>query len=151
MIKASELRLGNIIADESGFMMYVVGVYQDTVYLDFEGNKGDAWEVNEKELKPVPLAEEILLKAGFERTHTRYYNPERKCYERDDLFITSIALPETMRKNKSGTSTPDIKECRFHVDAKNSSINSIMNLHQLQNLYFVLKGKELEITINDLK
>ena len=32
--------------------MQVVGIFQDgTVYLDFEGNEGDVWEVNVKYLK----------------------------------------------------------------------------------------------------
>lgn len=32
--------------------MQVVGIFQDgTVYLNFEGNDGDVWEVNVKDLK----------------------------------------------------------------------------------------------------
>ena len=34
--------------------MQVVGIYKDgTVYLDFEGNEGDWWEAEAKELKPI--------------------------------------------------------------------------------------------------
>lgn len=146
-MKTKDLRLGNYVTDSSGFTMYVVGIYEDTVLLNFEGNEGDILEVKEKDLNPVLLTEDLLLKCGFEITHDRYYNPERKCYELDDLFITPIAIPETIRKNKSEMPTPDVKKHRFHVDAKNSSINSIINLHQLQNLYFALKGKELEINL----
>lgn len=34
--------------------MQVTAIFQDgTVYLDFEGNEGDAWEANIKDLKAI--------------------------------------------------------------------------------------------------
>lgn len=50
--------------------MQVVGLFQslisqDTVYLDFEGNEADPWEVEVRDLLGIPVTEEILLKNGF--------------------------------------------------------------------------------------
>ncbi|WP_303224025.1 hypothetical protein [Butyricimonas faecihominis] len=56
-----QLHIGMTVVEVSPFgretiPMQVVGIFQDgTVYLDFEGNEGDVWEVNIKDLK---LAEE---------------------------------------------------------------------------------------------
>ena len=53
--------------EKSQFPMYVIGVFKDVAYLDFEDNEADFWEVDEKDLAPIPLTEEILLKNGFKR------------------------------------------------------------------------------------
>ena len=64
-MKTKDLRLGNYVTDNSGFTMYVVGIYEDTVLLNFKGNEGDVWEVDEKDLKPIALDKEMLLKLGY--------------------------------------------------------------------------------------
>lgn len=52
-----QLHIGMTVVEVSPYgretiPMQVVGIFQDgTVYLDFEGNEGDAWEVNVKDLK----------------------------------------------------------------------------------------------------
>lgn len=65
-MKVNEIRLNNIFS-QKGFPMYVEAIFRDTVYLNFEGNEGDIWEEDIKDLVPIPVTEEILLKAGFER------------------------------------------------------------------------------------
>lgn len=57
-------------ADRLYMPMQVVGLFQslisqDTVYLDFEGNEADPWEAELKDLRGIPVTEEILLKNGF--------------------------------------------------------------------------------------
>jgi len=58
MIKANELRIGNIILDEKGD---VVCVTIDTFYWLAECVR------NEEDYKPIPLTEEWLVKLGFEK------------------------------------------------------------------------------------
>lgn len=62
-IKAGDIMLNNWF-HVNGYPMYVDSIFRDTVYLEFEGNEGDVWEENIKDLKPIPLTEDILLKAG---------------------------------------------------------------------------------------
>lgn len=64
-MKSGELMLGNWV--ENGIYMQVVGLHKnDTVYLDFDGNEGDTWEVDFKDIKGIPLSSEILEKSfGF--------------------------------------------------------------------------------------
>ena len=57
-------------ADRLYMPMQVVGLFQslisqDTVYLDFEGNEADPWEAELKDLRGIPVTEELLLKNGF--------------------------------------------------------------------------------------
>lgn len=115
---ANEIKLGNHFI-VSGFPMYVEAIFRDTVYLDFEGNEGDVWEENIKELVPIPLTEEILLKAGFEFRNG--------VFAKDGLRLMNIA-------NKYFRANFPIK-----VD--------VQYLHQLQNLFFALMGEEIKIEL----
>lgn len=51
-MKITDLRIGNIVCNpRTQFPMRVVGIYEDgTVYLDFDGNEGDVFEENCKDL-----------------------------------------------------------------------------------------------------
>lgn len=52
-IKITDLRIGDIVCNpRTKFPMRVVGIYEDgTVYLDFDGNDGDVFEENCKDLE----------------------------------------------------------------------------------------------------
>ena len=74
----------------------------------------------EKFYKPIPLTEEWLLKFGF-RTE------ESSCFELDDINInTSRELMWVYTK------------CKNNIEIEMPEF-----VHQLQNLYFALTGKEL--------
>lgn len=66
MIKTKDLRRGNWVTSGKGdFPMYVTAIFEDEVYLNFEGNEGDVWESKEEDLQPIPITPEVLLKCGF--------------------------------------------------------------------------------------
>lgn len=58
-----DLKIGDKVCNkEDGFPMTVVGIYSSlkdlsngTVYLDFEGNEGDMWEEEAKDLQPYKV------------------------------------------------------------------------------------------------
>lgn len=57
-MKIEDLHIGMTVVEVSqskeSIPMQVVGIFQDgTVYLDFEGNEGDVWEVEVEDLKLV--------------------------------------------------------------------------------------------------
>lgn len=105
-------------------------------WVDWNGEKGIINQILEYEvvfkcgedtlisdLKPIELTEEILLKCGFVRDgNTGYYTCEKVGFT----------------INLSGTI--GYRACIW----SNKHIN---HLHQLQNLYFALTGKELEIEL----
>lgn len=127
-VLCSGLRISNKIQDNNGFVFDVVSIFEDgTVYCDFEGNEGGVWEFdNNNPCQGIPLTEEILLKCGFEKREDGDYN----------LFKNSEV---------------DIVICSdfssWKCDGINFSVNYINHLHQLQNLYWCLCGKELEIEL----
>lgn len=84
---------------------------------------GKCYEFNE--LKPIPLTEEWLLKFGFEidKTYVSEQNP----------YLDHI-------KNEVRISMP-----YFSFEYGDGAFNELKYVHQLQNLYFALTGKELEI------
>lgn len=64
-----ELQLGNLVWMDriTKFPMKVVGLFEDMVYLDFDGNEGDRFEVKAELVEPIPVTAEILEKNGFTR------------------------------------------------------------------------------------
>lgn len=122
-MKSNEIRIGSLF-EQRGFPMYVEAIFRDTVYLNFEGNEGDIWEEDIKDLVPIPLTEEILLKAGFEKDTGEFYIYKditvRKTYYSDDFW-------------------------RFIF--KHQRIKDIKYLHDLQNTIFALTGEEIKIEL----
>ncbi|WP_051290802.1 hypothetical protein [Dysgonomonas capnocytophagoides] len=122
-MKAQDIRIGNLFT-QKGFPMYVEAIFKDTVYLNFEGNEGDIWEEDIKDLVPIPLTEEILLKAGFEKDTGEFYIYKditvRKTYYSDDFW-------------------------RFIF--KHQRIKDIKYLHDLQNTISALTGEEIKIEL----
>jgi hypothetical protein len=118
MIKANELRIGNLT------MQGVVS----------EIDKGSFRVINENneslkstwfEIEPIPLTEEWLLKLGFEKTMTWTYTID---------LLGSLKLVYYLG------------EKGWSLGFKNySDFSNLKYLHELQNLYFALTGKELEM------
>jgi hypothetical protein len=75
---------------------------------------------------PIPLTEEWLLRLGFEKLHNDYYILNAGDFELRYYY------------NVSGSA--------WKFELNNSLIN-ITCVHQLQNLYHALTGKELEIKL----
>jgi len=86
---------------------------------------------NVKELEPIPLTPEWLEKLGVEKIATGEYKLENLLidYHPNDLFKGRKPWCNIF----------------FLGDIDNPMLNSIEYVHQLQNLYYVLTGKELEI------
>ncbi|WP_321437191.1 hypothetical protein [uncultured Bacteroides sp.] len=145
-MKTKELRLGDIVTDESGFMMFITAIFKDSVYMDFEGNESDVWEIDEKDLRPIPLTEKILLKCGFKKEHN--------LDDTSEFIIDDFSVQRESYKNEKGKFSNQFRIWVQHLNEngwrKPLSLE-LKYVHQLQNIYFDLTGKELEISINDLK
>lgn len=126
-MKASELRLGNWVHDGSRFPMQVVGIFEDVVYLDFEGNEGDVWECKIQDLQPFELNEEWLKKFGL--IHELSIYDDYWYLLESDWF--AIEFDEESNK----------WFCILLSGKR--SITEFKYVHQLQNLVHALTGEEL--------
>lgn len=117
MIKANELRIGNIIYTTvfGGHTLFEV------LQRDFKKDFTD--------FEPIPLTEEWLLKFGFNQPNVPQkefiYEFLRICQNTNDQFVETELFY---------TADPDIPNWL-----------EIKYVHQLQNLYFALTGEELTI------
>jgi hypothetical protein len=69
-------------------------------------------------IEPIPITEEWLLRFGFEKTSLHYFKKDSVILSFEDYFY----------------------ECFL-----GNKLVIINHIHQLQNLYFALTGKELEL------
>jgi hypothetical protein len=175
MINANELRYGNLLLikgnniedcnDDYGKLrqdeyVKVLEIYEKGVSVSDLEETQDEIELFTDRIKPIPLTEEILLKCGFVRSlnwgYDKIYTKEIRLWEDDNIlkidyyiinekhyFTTSICLLEheyLYNCNK----LENLKE--ENID-KEVTIQDFDYVHQLQNLYFTLTNKELQIEL----
>jgi hypothetical protein len=113
----SELRIGSLI-DRGDYHCKVTGITEDGIMTEPINYEGERFV--EQITKPIPLTEEWLVKFGFD-----------KKAHREGL---SIILENTLGYKNGRTYFKSW--CILESQPK--------HVHQLQNLYFALTGKELE-------
>lgn len=132
MIDVKELRIGNLVEIETTIngrslrsVERVIGLLDNTIFFDMNDVNGKR---SVEYCIPVPLTEEILLKCGFKKiNHIGGYS--FWSYDKNKVNFYCDIYDRYTRVG--GYSIP----------------NHIIYVHQLQNLYFTLTGKELEITL----
>ena len=132
MIHTNELMLGNWVEYAVGngkrsIPMQVTGIFSDTVYLNFEGNEGDVFEEEEENLLGIPLTEELAKYIGFNESAE---GKNRYWYE-----------------SVGGRVTLHFDTHSINLVGIYGMVQGIYYLHQLQNAYFMLTGKQLEVRL----
>lgn len=127
-MKANELRLGNYLQDREGRLCKVENLGDESfniIGIDAPAIKGGLTSLP---CRPITLTEEWLLKLGFAKTQmgfcVRYKHIEiylSHDFKRLCLTFSSVDFSRIWLENKW------------------------TEVHQLQNLYFVLTGEELTI------
>lgn len=130
MLHTTDLMLGNWVEyatglrnDKRSIPMRVTGIFSDTVYLNFEGNEGDVFEEEEENLLGIPITKKLLEDLGFKF-----------------LKISSCGGVAGTDNFQMYTNLPITS---FYI----SKDRKIEYLHQLQNAYFMLTGKQLEVRL----
>lgn len=130
-MKANELRIGNLVTIDDDNEPCPIGSY---AIADFHLNqriKAKGHEVSSERklvLNPIPLTEERLLEFGAIPTGLRQLYSIRV---HDDLFIMIQPNGKAIHLHIKGGGKDVLIDCEY--------------VHNLQNLYYVLSGKELEI------
>lgn len=136
MIDTKELRIGNIVLIR-GKMESVYNVQENSVNLSYEcgdhmgGCGSDSYD-EAKDIEPVPITPELLIEFGFiKKPHiwrdmsvsedNYWFGRYNIGFEEDYIFLGR------------------------EQDRNAQWLANIQYAHQLQNIYFNLSGKELEI------
>src|SRR5690606_37068397 len=138
-MKPSDFRLGNIITDENGFEIDVVGIAVYWLNVDFGGNQGDVWEFDFKNSfpKPIALTEDVLEeRLGFKRNDTGDLILEIDYSKFFGFFA--------FNKSMSYFSIADGKVNLF-TNPEEMYLLCVEYLHEIQNLYFTLTNEELKL------
>ena len=135
MIQPQELRIGNNVNTELG-IAEVIGIYEDVVDVKGVSVIDNSSEnkisistrsfdgcVEYEKIQPIPLTEEILLKFGLKKIDDNLWQ-----YKNGYLI---------------GFYTKRWFIGKYNFDDMVEMITSFYYVHQLQNLYFSLTGKEL--------
>ena len=137
----NELRIGNIVqiknkqAREAACSLdvYVRGVsdndmWGDTVLVQNACNE-NVYEALIKNIAPIELTEDVLLKCGFKSV-----SGDAMVHKINRHFRLEYALGEYV--------------LRIKTDRHDSSyVRVVRSLHQLQNLYFAITGEELDVDL----
>lgn len=132
MIKANEIRVGNWLNDPR---QYNPKFFPKTENGYFKATARDIQYA--EEFDPIPLTEEILLKCGFKKTEEYYASYE------ENIDVYTIGFFNIAFIDNEYKLWICIEEDTFY----SFSWTKIQYIHQLQNLYFALIGKELEINL----
>jgi hypothetical protein len=117
-MKSNELKIGNLVKYTEDQTIFTVDSVSE-IGLDVHNNIEKTW-IELYQFEPIPLTEEILIRAGFEKMN----------FEGNDSFIKG-----------------DFElDSSFNYTAYEGYIE-LEYIHRLQNLYFALTGEELEIKL----
>lgn len=132
-ITTSDLRIGNWLfySKSNKFPMQVEVIGKDYIYLNFEGNKGDSLDIESEDICPILLTKELIVKS-------------LKAEEFD--FEYSVDLGDRYIYFKINNDNDKSVSLYTYDDMKIIKLCDDINyFHELQNLYYALTGKELEI------
>lgn len=142
---ANELRIGNYVkfpnvTDEEYSQIEAIGITIDERKMAFGYNVDEIYDFDD--IEPIPLTDELFEQFGFEKKVDLFGKPKNTfpldyIFTKDGLYIHKYTYPENV----------DVYEFRFpNIDPWIYSPVKLEYAHQLQNLYFALKGEELELT-----
>lgn len=118
-MESNELRIGNLIHHNDGTAMPIEYFTESSITLTTP--KGGNWHFRYDEVEPIPLTKEHLLFFGFIPT----YHESGKSFS-------------SWEKDGHSWLKEDFTLLWFGT--------KVEYVHQLQNLYFALKGKELPVS-----
>jgi hypothetical protein len=134
MIAASDLRVGNWVYDgkHTQFPMFIVGIGEDYVYLDFYGREGDIWESTPDDLQGIPITEDLLKRMGFTFSGYGLWNKTQQ-----DRHISINISREFVA----------IEAYKDRLVDSRCTCHGVKCLHHLQNLFYEISRTELKIDL----
>lgn len=138
-----DLKIGYTVCTVTSFgrltmPMYIAGILNDgTIYLDFDNNEGDMWEVDIKDIAPVRIDEDILNDFGFKHE----LNTETPTYKVPDSTIESYIVAT----DNECTSFWLTNACNGKDTDSSEGSKTFKYLHEMQELFYQKFNKLLLI------
>lgn len=132
MISCYELRIGNYVLVDSN--LHSISAISRTTASTLEADENNEEVVSEHSLdniEPVPLTDDIIRQCGF-----AFHN----YFKFWQLITTGIRSEMNI--------SPDYEVIDF---MRKPILKKLTSLHQLQNIYFLLKGRELQFAKKELQ
>lgn len=129
-MKAQDLRLGNFVIAKNEIIKIIE--FRESFILG--ENDNCLIRCLPSQMKPIELTEEVLLKIGFKKDGNNY-----------SLVCGDIEVGYYIDKFKQVLYINVSREKRFYKNELRSY--DVKHLHQLQNAYYCLIGKELNIEL----
>ena len=130
-----ELRIGNFVNNKFGELEYseVKGLGED--YVDLNEITWD--HPLPEDIEPIPLTKDWLLKFGVKKIYEKNKDREvlQDCFILKLDYYSEITIETDFSFGVQSTNSDDSVCFQFDI---------IKSVHQLQNLYFALTGKELQ-------
>ena len=118
--------------------MYITGILNDnTIYLDFDDNEGDLWEVDIKDIVPISITKDILKEFGFKQE----LNTETPTFKVPYTIIESYIVAV----DDECTSWWLTNSCNGTKTNKGIGNKTFQNLHELQEVFYQKFNKILFI------
>lgn len=134
-MKINELQIGNWVyeSESTQFPMFVTGILKDSdgnggeVYLDFEGNEGDIWDVNIEDVRPIPITAGLFNHNDFRLLDYGLYVATPTYQKTIDKFIVEVSYNLSVLEDKE-----------WHIRIKTGRNEYVLSsdiqyLHELQN------------------
>lgn len=152
-MKINELRVGNLVGIKEG-ALHSDGCNTESTYFEIEELKKDVahfkgFGVGEyyKDLKPVPITTKILLSLGFvddnEKVRQKYKTFTCIHWRLEKPFFW--VYQELDKSNQMIVDSLGREIGQFYIMANVNFVKKIDYVHELQNLYFALIGKDLNL------
>ena len=138
-----ELRVGNIVRLKDHFVggnAMVTGIMKDriTAVNSVGTNIGT---INIMYVEPIPITEQLLLKIGFEKNSFGWWRLDKR---NDKFMIKGYSQISTFEYWNEVHNPEDVTETNY---GSTIELPYKIHLHTLQNIWYLLTGKELEIEL----
>ena len=143
-----ELRIGNIVKIDDEYLGPIEGKVTSLnekaeVELLLSVNKGNIrnFRCGSDDIFPIPITEELLLKNGFKKPKEDVFVVKDFCTL---LRVTFYPKETAFELDKHSFFPSDIIET---IQSSVIVLNNPIYVHTLQNIWYLLTGKELEIKL----
>ena len=147
-MKPQELRIGNIVKIDDEYLGPIEGKVTSLnekaeVELLLSVNKGNIryFRCGSDDIFPIPITQKLLLKIGFKKDRNGYFAYR----EYNDELSLRFSSNYTFIEYANLCFNPeDVTETNY---SSSLEFPNTLHLHTLQNVWYLLTGKELEIKL----